>query len=63
MSPTCAPKFDHKLAFDQNIVSICKRANTKLKALARVVPYIEFAKQNLLMNFFFVAQFSYFSLI
>ena len=30
--------FDHKLAFDQNVTSLCKKAKARLKALARVVP-------------------------
>ena len=33
-------KFDHKLVFDQNVKIFYKKAKAKLKALARVVPYI-----------------------
>ena len=48
-------KFDHKLAFDQNIKSLCQKAKTRLKALTRVVPCIELAEKNNLMNSFFAA--------
>ena len=41
-------KFDHKLVFDQNVKIFYKKAKAKLKALARVVPYIVLAKKNLL---------------
>ena len=56
-------KFDHKFAFDQNIKSFCKKAKAKLKALARIVPYIVLAKKHLLINSFFAAQFNYYHLI
>ena len=46
-------KFDHKVAFDQNVKIICKKATVKLKVLARVVPYIVLVKKNLPMNSFF----------
>ena len=33
-------KFDHKLTFDQYVNNLCKKANAKLKALVRFVPYM-----------------------
>ena len=48
-------KFDHKLAFDQNIKSFCKKAKARLNALTRVVPCIELADKDNLMNSFFAA--------
>ena len=56
-------KFDHKLAFDQNVKSFDKKAIEKLKALARIVPCIVLEKNNLRMNSFFAAQFSHCLLI
>ena len=56
-------KFDHKLLFDQNVTSFCKKAKAKLKALARVVPCIVLVEKNNLMNLFFAVQFNYFPLI
>ena len=48
-------KFDHKLAFDQNVKSFCEKAKAKLKVLARVVLCIELVEKNNLVNSFFVA--------
>ena len=33
-------KFDHKLTFDQYVNNLCKKANAKLNALVRFVPYM-----------------------
>ena len=56
-------KFNHKLAFDQNVKNCGKKAKPKFKALSRVIPYIVLAKKYLLMNSFFAAQFIYCPLI
>ena len=42
-------KFDHKSAFGQTLRAFVKKAKEKLKALARVVPYIILMKKNLLI--------------
>ena len=56
-------KFDHKLAFDQNVTSFFKKAKARLEALARVVPCIVLAEKNNLINSFFAAYFNYCPLI
>ena len=52
-------KIDHKLKFDEHVKSICKNANRKLHALARVSPYMDIQKKKILFNAFFYSQFSY----
>ena len=44
-------KIDSKLLFDNHIKTICKKENNKLRALARVTPYIAIKKKKVLMNF------------
>ena len=56
-------KFDPKLIFDQHISDLCKRANGKVNALARITSYINLPKRRPLMNSFFKAQFNYCPLI
>ena len=48
-----------KLSFDKHIQQICSRASAKLKALARIAPFMNITKRKILMNAFFNAQFSY----
>ena len=50
---------DSKLSFDKHIQKICSRESAKLKALARIVPFMNITKRKILMNAFFNAQFSY----
>ena len=50
---------DSKLNFDKHIQQICSRASAKLKALARIAPFMNITKRNILLNAFFNAQFSY----
>ena len=50
---------DSKLSFDKHIQQICSRASAKLKALARIAPFMNITKRKILMNAFFNAQFSY----
>ena len=50
---------DSKLSFDKHIQQICSRTSAKLKALARIAPFMNITKRKILMNAFFNAQFSY----
>ena len=52
-------KIDSKLSFDKHIKTICKKASNKLRALARVTPYMSIEKKKILMNSFFDSQFNY----
>ena len=42
---------------------MCRRASRKIRALARVAPFMNLSKRRLLMNSFFKTQFNYFPLI
>ena len=55
--------FDNKLNFPKHINTFCQKANRKLKALARITPYMELTKRCILMNAFFDSQFNYCPLI
>ena len=44
---------DYKLTFDEHVTSSCKKANNKLRALARATPYMNIENRKLLMNLFF----------
>ena len=50
---------DSKLNFYKHIQQICSRASAKLKALARIAPFMNITERKMLMNVFFNAQFSY----
>ena len=56
-------KIDIKLNVDTHVKGLCKKANNKLRALARATPYMSLEKKKLLMNSFFNAQFNYCPLI
>ena len=56
-------KIDNKLTFDNHAADLCKRANNKLRTLARATPYMTIKKRKLLRNCFFNAQFNYCLLI
>ena len=56
-------KIDPKLRFDDHIQDLCNKANKKLRALARVTPYMNLQKRKVLMNAFFNKQFNYCPLI
>ena len=56
-------KIYNKLNFDTHVKGLCKKANNKLRALARATPYMPLKKKKLLMNSFFNAQFNYCPLI
>ena len=50
---------DEKLNFVKHIKQIYAKARAKLKALARITPFMNIKKKRVLMKVFFVAQFSY----
>ena len=52
-------KFDHSLNFDKHIDEICSKANLKLNALSRIIPYMSLEKRKLLVNAFFKSHFNY----
>ena len=54
---------DAKLSFEKHIEQIYVKARTKLKALARIAPFMNIKKKKVLMKAFFMAQFSYCPLI
>ena len=56
-------KIDNKLTFDCHVSDMCKKANKKINALARIAPFINVDKRRILMNSFFRSQFSYCPLI
>ena len=56
-------KIDSKLSFDKHIKTICKKASNKLRALARVTPYMAIERKNVLMNSFADSQFDYCPLV
>ena len=58
-----AVHFDDQLRFDFHIEKLCKNANRKLHALARVTPYMDLFKKQILVNAFFYSQFNYCPLI
>ena len=55
--------FDNLLTFEPHINTLCKKASSKISALSRLTPYMDFRKKRLLMNAFFNSQFSYCPLI
>ena len=56
-------KIDNKLTFDCHVSDMCKKANRKINALARIAPFIDINKRHVLMNSFFRSQFNYYPLI
>ena len=58
-------KFDNKLTFDGHISELMHVINAirKVRALAKVTPYMNISKRRILMNSFFTSQFSYCLLI
>ena len=54
---------DSKLTFDSHVSHLCNKANKKLRALARITPYMTLEKKKLVMNSFFNAHFNYSPLI
>ena len=56
-------KIDNKLKFNEHISSICKKANLKIHALARISHLMNTEKLRLLMKAFIESQFAYCPLI
>ena len=54
---------DAKLSFEKHIEQIYAKARAKLKALARIAPFMNIKKKKVLIKTFFMAQFSYCPLI
>ena len=54
---------DHKLNFNTQIDEICKNAGQKLNELSRVTTYMDLSKRRMLVNTFFLSQFSYCPLV
>ena len=54
---------DSKLNFKQHVLSLCKKANRKLRALSCVSKYRTFNKRCKLMKSFIISQFNYCPLI
>ena len=50
---------DAKLSFEKHIEQIYAKTRAKLKALARIAPFMNIKKKRVLMKAFFMAQFSY----
>ena len=56
-------KIDVNLNFNDQISGLCKKTSRKVSALARVTPFMGLSKIKLLINAFFILQFSYWPLI
>ena len=54
---------DNKMTFDRHVCDMCKKANRKINALARIAPFININKRRILMNSYFRLQFNYCPLI
>ena len=54
---------DNKLNFNEHVSNICKKANQKLHALARIGQYLEKDKLRIIMKTFIDSQFNYCPLI
>ena len=56
-------QIDNKLNFESHLNGLCKKASSKIHALARISPYLNQYKKKILMNSFFTAQFGYCPLV
>ena len=54
---------DNKLTFKSHLKNICKKANQKLNALARITKFTSLFQRKTLLNSFIKSQFSYYLLI
>ena len=52
-------KVGNKLNFNTHVDEIHKKAGQKLNAFSRVTPYMDLSKRCILLNAFFISQFSY----
>ena len=53
---------DNKLNFNEHVTKICKKANQKLHALARIAKYLNTDKLKIIIKSFIESQFNYFPL-
>ena len=53
---------DNKLNFNEHVDNICKKANNKLQALARIAKYLSPGKLRIIMKIFIESQFNYYPL-
>ena len=56
-------EIDGKLNFNNYIDEICKKAGQKWNVLSRFTPYMDLPKRRMLLNVFFLSQFSYCPLV
>ena len=56
-------KIGTKLSFENHVSYLCKKANQKLHALARIANYMDVSKRKCLMKVFVTSQFNYCLLI
>ena len=56
-------KIESELTFNSYLETVCKKASQKLNALSRLCSIIPFRKRKMLMQAFFVSQFSYSPLV
>ena len=54
---------DSALSFDMHVIKLCKKANQKFHALARLSNYMELDKLRLIMKAFIISRFSYCPLV
>ena len=54
---------DRKLNFNKHVTNLCDKASKTIQALARIFPYIYQTQKRLLMNAYFMSQFSYCPLV
>ena len=54
---------DNDLNFNKHVTNLCKKANSKISALARVSPYMTINKARMVMKAFVSSQFSYCPLV
>ena len=56
-------KIDVNLNFNEHISDLCKKTIRKIFALARIAPFMSIIKRKVVMNAFFITQFSYCPLV
>ena len=56
-------KVDCGLKFENYLSGVIKKASNKINTLSRVTPFMNLSKKKMLMNYFFMSQFSYCPLV
>ena len=54
---------DNNLSFEQHVEDLCKKANQKINALARIAYYMNLEQRKLILNSFITSHFSYCPLV